>query len=287
MKLVLVRHAESENNEMYAKIKAEYKSQLGTATNSWKVAAKRAYLPKRSSDPGITAAGRVQAQQLARHYTRPFIDGGGNVTIFCSALCRTTLTATPLAVALNERITIRGDLHEVGGVYQSSMDEKGNIIHNSADSPSREEILEKYPIVKDVSDLPATGPWYKGGRESWNDANARARRVAEWLKSEDLATDIGANGVCVVFTHGNFLDLLLKALLGNHVQKEEKLYEVGNTAVVSMEINGSKAGLLFLDNTAHLVKPQSSWAAGGTTFITMAMGTLVGLALSKLLSPRR
>jgi len=194
LKLMFVRHAQSQNNK---------KSSVEGREAG------------RDSDPSITAEGEAQAALLARYLKaarddpyRPLkID-----SIVTSPMLRCLQTTAPICEALGLPAHVFGDIHEQGGVFHGHRGEcgAGTGDHPHIHGMTASEIQERFPFVDGFTGVDENG-WWPGGYEPIVQTSIRARRVVEALK--DMA-EPGKSKTVLVVTHGWFLELLIKAFLG-------------------------------------------------------------------------
>mmetsp|Transcript_9666 Transcript_9666/g.23793 ORF Transcript_9666/g.23793 Transcript_9666/m.23793 type:complete len:306 (-) Transcript_9666:106-1023(-) len=305
MKVYLIRHAQSENNTLKAELRNEARRRLGTETLAWKTEADNLYIPRRSADPLLTKKGRYEAAELGRSLAHKLRNEGKRAVIYSSPMQRTILTATPLALALGTTITIRGDLHEVYGVYKSAVSPNGKLVHSNPGSLTRDELRQQHKVIGDVSHLRPSGGWYNGERETLSEAADRACQVARWIQSPELLSQIRTDEVLVIYSHGHFLDKLIKALMGGRdlAGHDPVFFHIANTSIIELTVEegeGKSNCSIKLDNLPHLqggnsaVGPkkisESVWKAGvARRNIVMVMSAaLLGLVGSYVLGgPRK
>ena len=131
IKVLLVRHGESTNNVTMKHVYMQHldpgsdkplRQQLDSGSDA-AAAAERAWLEQRSSDPALTDVGQAEAVAFGRHYA-PLLRAAspGGVRVFVSPFLRTCQTAAPLVQVLGShaKVTLRGDICEVGGCYTAA-----------------------------------------------------------------------------------------------------------------------------------------------------------------------
>mmetsp|Transcript_15226 Transcript_15226/g.29853 ORF Transcript_15226/g.29853 Transcript_15226/m.29853 type:complete len:296 (+) Transcript_15226:46-933(+) len=292
MKILLIRHAESSNNVLSAKIKEEVKATFGTQTQRWKQEYKHAYQLVRSSDPDLSEVGVQQAASMGRFVANYLQDLNKEAVIFTSGMQRAILTAKPLSLAIGTKMAIRRDLHEVGGVY-ASREGKSGIVHSEERSATREEFTKKFgDIIGDVSDLPESGGWYTlGHKEDKAQAAARAGRVCNWLISKELRDSIG-NKVCIIVSHGAFMDFIVKTLLlcgSQEILKTTATFAPINTSITEMEFDSKDTQHIniTLGNAKHLaICPSPSRSPPLAFFAGLVCGVASALTLVALMGRR-
>ncbi len=200
MEILFIRHAQSSNNAL--------------ADERLRVV-----------DPPLTELGLRQADLLARHVaegtdndTRPSEDERANGDsgsgyridrLYCSAMHRALQTAWAVGRAKGLRPEVWVDIHEHGGMWLDHGAPEGIVGYPGM---LRAEIEGEFP---DMILPEAIGPqgWWdrRRGNESETDATVRAVAVAEKLHGWAQATP---DAHIALVTHGGFLTLLLRALIG-------------------------------------------------------------------------
>ena len=142
---------------------------------------------QRVQDPELTQIGQVQAEHVAQyvaagHHLRGALAGAEGPPLdrlYCSAMVRAVHTATPIGQALGLKPEIFVDLHEVGGIYLDYPD--GRI--ESFPGQTRSELAARFPDCVAPDELDEEG-WWRGGRESVEEGQQRARAVADQLRQQ-------------------------------------------------------------------------------------------------------
>lgn len=185
MNLLIIRHAQSTNNLLYA--------QTGGSVG-------------RSPDPALTELGHAQAHalaEMARH--DPTLQ---NLThIYSSLTTRAVQTAAPLAEALGLSVQGLTHAHETQGLFQR--DEAG--VKHAVVGRSHADLLADCPALLWPAELPADQGW-PGGFEARDQERyaARAHEVLTLLRSAHAPDDwVG------LVTHGHFVQFLLRDLFGH------------------------------------------------------------------------
>lgn len=200
IRLLLLRHAQSENNE--------------AGINDSAVAADVRVAVGRQADPALSERGFAQsaecAQWLAQHL------GPHVAHIHISPMMRALQTAAPLVRALPDvPISLHLDAFECGGCFNGPRAEKG-VGHTLATGCDAHEVLELVPSLS----LPPgafsggiDGGWWRGGFETDDESRARAGRLCEWAWSLVPAEASRVEPeVVVLVTHGFFMSLMLQQL---------------------------------------------------------------------------
>lgn len=174
--LILIRHAQSENN---AKDEAE-----------------------RVPDPGITQLGREQAEHLVPclHRMEPDL-------VYCSPFLRTIQTLQPAAQSIGLKPIIHPDIYEQGGCYA------GHLIGQREPRPgmSRKEIAELCPGWAIHPDLSDAGWNRLTEYERIDRARERAARVRHWYEDE---SERHSQRKVAMMIHADFKLRMLEAFLG-------------------------------------------------------------------------
>ncbi|KIG16636.1 hypothetical protein DB30_04255 [Enhygromyxa salina] len=232
-RLLLVRHAQSENNLSNARIREQFRSD----PERMQLEANRA----RQADPELTETGREQASLLAK--TLAPILASSRSLLVSSPMRRALRTAAASAERAGiDRFTCEGELFEVGGCHYCD---------EARPSSTTAQIEAEFPVA--CRNIGPEG-WY-GGRavsERANEVSARVDRVITWANTI-LAS--GDHDTIVVVTHGDLLSRWLRRWL--HVPASRGLAFVhGNTGVTTLSWDPSDGLLLEgLNAVEHLPAP--------------------------------
>jgi 2,3-bisphosphoglycerate-dependent phosphoglycerate mutase len=217
MQFYYVRHAQSENNLL------------------WATDGPRA---DRSQDPELTQTGEAQAEQLAHFLSRgpgappdaydPHnLEGFGITHLYCSLMIRAVVTGTYVAEALGIPLVARCDLHETGGIFVEGEDGEPQ----GRPGKPRSYFERHYPDLVLPDALDEDG-WWNRSFEDHEERQARAEHVAEWLLSEHGETD---HRVALV-SHGGFYNHLLAALL-NWERGDDYWFLLNNAAITRIDVD--------------------------------------------------
>ena len=191
MHLLLIRHAQSENNALPESQRVE--------------------------DPGITELGVRQAASLAERFADWQVD-----RLLTSAFRRALLTAEAIHRTSGLTPHIWMELHEVGGCYA------GHISGTEVGRPgmNHSQVLTHFPHYTVEGEIPEAGWWSSRPYESYAESCRRARQQADRLVS---SFEPDQRVACVI--HADFKALLLEELLGDRWQDlfNEPLYNTGVT----------------------------------------------------------
>ena len=235
MKLLFVRHGQSENNAIWA----DQQSREG-----------------RVADPLITEIG---TQQMV--YTAQFIDSylsgellentGGSqpdvdrVYLFCSLMERSIQSGEIIAQRLNLPLLGHLHIHENGGLY-----EHDPVTDDPVGIPgmTRAEMKGKYPLLVQPEGMNASG-WWNRAYEARELRVERAARVIAELRSKYAA---GNN--CLIFvSHGGFYNTFLRNLLVASVV--DAWFELYNGAVTLLEFSGEGGVNCMYNNRFDFLPP--------------------------------
>lgn len=243
MQLFLIRHGESANNA------------LGVGDISYDD-----YMAQRSPDPELTQIGRRQAELVAGHLAadgHPESQNGtplastragyGVQVLFASPMLRTLQTARPIADALGLAPRIMIDIHEHGGLFHGNPRDEANPVR-SFEGMTRGAILAQFPAYELPEEVTDKG-WWKGGYETIEECEVRARRVAQALhaRAREQPTSVMA-----MVSHGTFMDRLLKELTHGAPTRDFFFFHY-NTAITRVDfIVDGPAILRYTNRTQHL-----------------------------------
>lgn len=197
MRLILVRHGQSQNNQVYA----ETGGDLG-----------------RYPDPKLTDLGRIQAERVAAALASDTVPWRGT-HLYASLMLRALETAAPIAAALDLPITAHPELHEGGGPY--TRDDRGAFRHHPG-SPRQVLAAVSDRIV--LPEVAGEDGWFAGPFEPFEAIAARAQRLVTELRDRHTQDDVP-----VLVTHGFFTQYLLRELLG--IGEMSGWFEIKNTAI--------------------------------------------------------
>jgi 2,3-bisphosphoglycerate-dependent phosphoglycerate mutase len=198
MRFYFIRHAQSENNRLYAE------------TGSWK---------GRNADPAITALGREQASHLAEHLSQPAsvasrisehdpqnLGGYALSHLYCSLMVRAVETGTVVARTLGLPLAAWPEIHESGGIHRRPVnggEPVGLPGHNRAFFEAN------YPELV-LPDWLGEEGWWNRPYESRDQRPLRATHFWQEL----LKRHGGTSDRVAIISHGGFYNLLMHAILG-------------------------------------------------------------------------
>lgn len=210
MNLLLIRHAQSANNLLYA--------ETGSSEG-------------RHPDPPLTDLGHAQAQALAG-FARSDATFGRVTHLYSSLMRRSVQTAAPLAQVLGLSVQGLALAYEAGGI--SSTDEAGQ--RQALAGASHADLLADNPALLWPADLPAQEPW-AGGFEHYaeDDRVLRERAATVLAELRGRHTPAGEAGETVALvTHGHFTQYLLREVTGHG----NAYFRVFNTATTLLTLHG-------------------------------------------------
>jgi 2,3-bisphosphoglycerate-dependent phosphoglycerate mutase len=192
----------------------------------------------RVCDPPLTDIGHEQAQRVAVHVR----DGDyGIQKLYCSAMLRTLQTVDPIAKALGLTPEIWIDVHEEGGIW---LDRGEGPIGLSG--LCRSEIENQFPGFVIPDEISEDG-WWNRPKESDDDLNARALRVAQALNDHRDAVDLKIG----IVTHGAFANALLQAMISGSALPGV-YFGHHNTAISRIDYVDGMVRPRFLNRVEHL-----------------------------------
>lgn len=189
MQLYFIRHAESDNNYLYA------------STGSWK---------GRSEDPGVTSRGEKQAELLAQ-----FIQSSnlGITHLYSSLMVRAAFTATRTAQYCGLSLSGWTDLHENGGIYnydpsafQTGLSE-ADLPKIGLPGKTRSQLGTLFPLLHIPEETSENG-WWNKPYEDRPDRPIRAKRIINRL----LGLHGSSNDRVALVSHGGFYNTFLRTL---------------------------------------------------------------------------
>lgn len=204
MNLLLIRHAQSTNNLLYA--------QTGGSEG-------------RSADPPLTPLGHEQARALA-DFARTDAALRGLTHLYCSLTTRAVQTAAPLAAALGLPVQGLAHAHETQGLFLR--DEAG--VPQPVPGRTHADLLGDNPALLWPADLAAQDAW-AGGFEPEDHAAylTRAARVVGELRGAH-----GPQDTVGLVTHRHFTQFLLRELISHGTA----YFRVANTATTLLTLTG-------------------------------------------------
>jgi 2,3-bisphosphoglycerate-dependent phosphoglycerate mutase len=243
MELYIIRHAQSENNALWA--------ETGTSDG-------------RQPDPSITDIGHQQAQLLANFlvngdpegepnsFAQRHNRGGFGLThLYTSLMVRSIVTASYVAERTGLPLTGWLDIHERGGLHQTDP-ATGEEIGEAG--PNRAFFADNHPALVLPPEIGEQG-WWGQPPEDVESSYPRALRVWETLQHRHGGTD---DHVAII-SHGGFFQSLLMTLLGmddTSVWKSaiagQIWFGMSNTAISRVELTNGNGVVRYINRVDHL-----------------------------------
>ncbi|AOZ73227.1 hypothetical protein BK816_07950 [Boudabousia tangfeifanii] len=240
MKLLLIRHAESQNNALMAAGRAD----------------------ERVPDPAISSLGQQQSQALAN-----WLQAGGSAgevpppTRLVSSLMRRTIeTALPTAKALNLPIEAHLRTFERRGPFAGTM---------SNPLPFYGTPRSELQAITELVQLPAEcteDGWWDGHLEDSTEGYERALELAAWLRAmpEDETVylvahgDIGTYLINALMNPGRVQKIIEEAKTQGETGEKWVERQVGNwvyldnTSTSLFQLDGDETRIYWMDRIDHL-----------------------------------
>lgn len=196
MRLIFIRHGQSENNELWDQ----------TQSNLNRVA-----------DPQLTNTGKKQIEATSKflnyllHDETQSISNSmaqfnlGETYLYCSLMERAIQSGVIFAKNLSLTLYANPDVHENGGLYLENPD-----TNERKGEPGRsiDSIKETYPDLVLPEGINPLG-WWNRPYEERETRRARAKKVLNDLISKHA----NSNNTVLLVSHGGFYNYLLRALL--------------------------------------------------------------------------
>lgn len=268
LRLLLVRHAQSQNNAIAKEVATKYAGRPNAEMRA-------EFEALRSFEPELSELGSAQADALGVLMQQEFAGLRNQpVPVYCSPMIRTILTARPFLNRLGWQGHIKEDLYEVGGSFQT---ENGvNIAYPGKNGLHYQTTYPEYAVSQTLLDLKEKGWYTRPGRESRPEAMARADSIVSWLwaQADTHQKQILETGDCVIkntkpgeddrvvdlccVLHGDLLSLIIRRLLAIDDSAHAHFLHL-NTAMTYFDLkirdDGSKSvSLLYLNRVDHLLK---------------------------------
>jgi broad specificity phosphatase PhoE len=229
LRLVLVRHGESQNNVLNE-------------------ISKETYIKGRHADPHLTDLGQTQAARTASYLSsdrcHPLLKKIEHV--YVSPFTRTLQTAHPIVNTIKCSSTVWSDIYEVSGCYEGKVGLPGL-------KPG--DIKSKYGYDTSLMKRNSNGEdvgWYElESKETYPQAIERIKRVEERIRN--MASSCESDKTICLVVHGDFIDILLNHLLGMPANPSVARFRTYNTSISVVDVfkNGMVA-LAFSNFHEHL-----------------------------------
>jgi 2,3-bisphosphoglycerate-dependent phosphoglycerate mutase len=224
MTLYLIRHAQSSNNDLYAR----------TGSSSGRV-----------EDPELTPLGVRQAGILS-DYLAGYAGNGGEYAfthLYSSLMVRAVATATAVSRTCNLPVFAWPEVHEQLGIFLAD-EQTGELVGRPG--KSRSYFQEHYPDLKLPESLNEHGWW-----------NRPVETEAEWeQRARDFLVELrrrhgeGENRVAVV-THGGFYHAVMIALTGG-AGSDGLWFTMHNTGITRIDFRLEQVSVVYHNRLEHL-----------------------------------
>lgn len=241
MQLYIIRHAQSENNALWAK--------TGSSVG-------------RVPDPALTEVGHRQAERLAAHLTvedgkeahngyDPHNRRGFHLThLYTSLMIRAVDTGRYVAQAADLPLVAWEEIHEWGGIFDHDheTDEKTGL-----PGPNRAYFATHYPELQLPPELGEDGWWNRPFEKS----EQRVPRTQKFL-SDLLARHGDTDDRVAIVTHGGFTFTLLQVLVGfPHLNEALEMprrvwFLKNNTAISRLNFSEENVDIVYMNHVNHL-----------------------------------
>lgn len=231
MQLYFIRHAQSENNLLWAQ------------TGSWE---------GRNEDPDLTPIGRKQSEALAGFLKQPGLVAGSlpvefdtqNIHgfalthLYCSLMIRAVATAMVVSRALGLPLVGHNDLHEVGGIHRRD-EQSGKWF--GLPGRSRADFSARYPELILPESVGEAG-WWNRPSEQEDQAAVRAQGFLSDLLAQHGSTDHRV----AVFSHGGFYNHVVRAILGIPADAGH-WFSLNNVAITRFDLAGEGTWVAYMN----------------------------------------
>ena len=238
MHLYIIRHGQSTNNRLVA----ETGSEQG-----------------RVFDPELSELGLRQADCLSEylffHSTPQGMTEKINIKyLYTSPMLRAVATGLPVARALGLPLVAWKDLHEGGGLFLGDP-EAGTTVGQTG--PDRAAMAARFPELVWPPEM-GDGPWWDRPFEAVEERLPRAGGVlAELLARHAPGPDgeSGQDGVAI-FTHANFYNYILAALLGFTERRPQVWFSLLNTGITRIDFFTDREPFIAYQNRVEHLPPE-------------------------------
>lgn len=240
MQLYIIRHAQSENNALWAR--------TGSSNG-------------RLPDPLLTEIGKQQAVHLAQHVSKNGKDetvsdkgqahnrDGYHFThLYTSLMQRAIATGSPIAEKLNLPLVAWEIIHEFGGIFEHNQ-ETGERI--GLPGPNRGYFAAHYPYLILPNSLKDEG-WWQRPYEDPEQTMPRAKAFLAKLQQRHEPSDRVA-----IITHGGFIAAILRTLFGlstfKNSEEDQRIWlHANNSSITRLNFEEAHVELVYLNRIIHL-----------------------------------
>lgn len=243
MELYIIRHGQSINNalpEDQPRIQDAPLTELGLKQAAHLAAY---FADGKNRDPRYSPSTGYAEREDERTF--------GITNLYCSPMHRALQTTRPMAAALGLKPEIWIDIHEHGGIYQTTPD--GIIGYPGR---TRSQVVADFPDYVVPEAITEQGWWDVAlGSEPYHTAAGRAIKVAAELRRRASEAPIQPDGRptrIALISHGTFIDALIKALL-NQLPSRDFFYLHYNTGITRVDfVEKGRMLLRYINRIPHL-----------------------------------
>jgi 2,3-bisphosphoglycerate-dependent phosphoglycerate mutase len=238
MQLYMIRHAQSENNALWAR--------TGSSNG-------------RSSDPLLTEIGQQQAHHLGQHIASNWSKAdpdndlhnrhGFNFThLYSSYMVRAVATGLAIANEVGLPLVAWETIHETGGIFERNEETRERI---GLPGPNRAYFAQHYSQLVLPESLGEAG-WWERPFEPREQVMQRAQRFLDELQQRHDPTDRVA-----IVTHGGFFVAVLRTLFGfatlDNGEGANRIWlHAHNTSITRLNFTEDQVDLIYLNRLDHL-----------------------------------
>ncbi len=236
MQLYFIRHAQSENNLLWA--------QTGSHEG-------------RNEDPNLTPLGRLQAEALAQHlrgpdhgattlaagYDAQNIYGFGLTHLYCSLMVRAVQTGQIVARALGLPLVGWPEIHEAGGIHLQDP-QTGELA--GLPGHGRSFFQTHYPELV-LPDSVTEAGWWNRPFEEREERPERARRFLDELAHRHG----GGEDRVAVISHGGFYNHVMRCLLGMP-EERSRWFSMNNAAITRIDFDAETHWIHYTNRCGFL-----------------------------------
>lgn len=253
--LILVRHAESRNNQLYDAIRSKHGTQVSETAFLHEEAQSR-HPDAPLSDRGLRQLEYLQSYQWHDYFLKA--DAFPRCRMFSSPMQRCLLTAravsSSLRSSMDEPVAVHPGLFEEGGCYRHRAD--GTTV--GLPGATWREISAQFPEFV-CSETTSRGWYDRPHIETQAEFDARAAEFVGWIWSMQQDLLRTGHGAMVLVTHGNFMSAVISTLLSGAPHKA--LYKHCNTGHTHIELfsagNRHMAVCQSVNKVTHLLNEKS------------------------------
>lgn len=239
MQLYIIRHAQSENNALWAR--------TGSSNG-------------RLPDPQLTEIGQQQARHLALHIAKKWGNmvaaeqdlhnrNGYHFThLYTSLMQRAIATGSAITEQVNIPLVAWEITHEFGGIFEHNRETDERI---GLSGPNRDYFARQYPQLILPDSLGEAG-WWQRPYEPPEQIMPRAKTFLAELQKRHKSSDRVA-----IVTHGGFFVAILRTLFGfstfaNNERENQIWLHANNTSITRLDFGEDHIELIYLNRLDHL-----------------------------------